>query len=178
MVVGRNLFKIIKSLHGNQVERTNSRTTTELVLASPSFFIGRDKLDPLVNRITGFTVPGTVGVGVGPDGVDGSAIVIPAAGLNLGNAAIAGVYTFMFWRSTTAPVPTIPLLPALTQFSLTINGWQLMYVYATGCPANLVITQGAVSSIRIYPVDTRSYLTLYYNSMLYDPEPKPYEPGL
>jgi len=178
MIVGRNLFKTIKALQGDQVEQSNSRIVADNALSTPTFFIGRDRLNPLMNRVTGIVVPGSVGSAIGPDGNDGSAIVIPAAGLILSNAAIVGAYTFMFWRSTTAPVSTTPALPALIQSGVTVNGWQLMYVYGTGCPASIVITQGTVSTIRLYSADIRSYLSLYYNSMIYDLEPKPFEPGL
>lgn len=178
MIVGRNLFKVIKPMAGSSDEQVTDRTKAEIALASPSFFIGRDRLNPLLNRVNGETIPGSVGLAIGPDGFDGSAIVIPVAGLNLTNDAIAGVYTFLFWRSTTAPVVTVPLLPALTQFGETYSNWQLMYVTASVCPANLVLSQGIASTIRLYSSDVTEYLQLYYNSMRYDEEPKEFEPGM
>jgi len=176
LIVGRNLYKIIKPSVGSRTERTMDHATAELALATPVLFIGRDIANSLLNRATGETNPGTVGVGIGPDGFDGSAIVIPAAGLTLNNAAIAGVYTFIFWRSIDGVTSTVPGLPALTQIGETFNNWQLMYVTGVGCPAAILITQGLVSGIRLYSTNVVTYLTLYYNSMRYDPEPKPFEP--
>jgi len=175
-LVGRNLFKIIKPQAGSREERTFDRDTAELALSLPTLFIARNTITPLLNRVTGNIIAGSVGSAIGPDGIDGSAIVIPATGLNLANSAIAGSYTFMFWRSTTAPVATVPALPALTQIGDIFNGWQLMYVQSTVLPANIVITQGVVAGIRIYNGNVVQYLTMYYNSMRYDPEPKQFEP--
>lgn len=177
MIVGRNLFKIIKPQAGSREERTFDREVAELALSNAVYFVGRNVLTPLLERVSGTVLTGPAGVGIGPDGIDGSALVVPAAGLNLQNNAVVGAYTFMFWRSTLAPVVTAPALPALVQVGATYSDWQLMYVVANNCPANIVLTQGLVSTIRIYESDVSAYLAMYYNSMRYDLEPKPFEPG-
>jgi flagellin-like hook-associated protein FlgL len=90
-LVGRNLFKIIKPQAGSREERTFDRDTAELALSLPTLFIARNTITPLLNRVTGNIIAGSVGSAIGPDGIDGSAIVIPATGLNLANSAIAGL---------------------------------------------------------------------------------------
>jgi hypothetical protein len=178
LVVGRNLTKIIKPMAGSLIEQTTDRTKAEAALVLPSFFIGRDLLYPLKNRVTGNVVSGNVVVIDGPDGNYGSGFTIPVAGLNLGNQAITGTYTFMVWTATADDIGNIAALPALTQFSDAYNGWILKYVVGTNCPANIIIPAGSVSTIRIYASDISQFFTLYYNSMLYDDEPKSYEPSL
>lgn len=171
MVVGRNMTKIIKPKQESRELRRTDSWAAEAALAAKRFHIGRNLLNPLLERVSGNTVAGSVGQTIGPDGNDGSAIIL-TANLNLTNNAVTGAYTFVFWRTILAPIVTIPALAGLNQQGDTYNDWQLMYVVGNNCPANLVITPGTASEIVIYAGDITEWLSMYYTDMRYGEDPR------
>lgn len=176
-IVSRNHNVVVKPKQGTRTERSSGSSNSETVIALPQLYISRNAFLPLLERISGEEIDGDVTQTAGPDGYSNSAITLNQ-NLSLLNDAIAGTYTFMFWRAVAAPVATVPLLPALTQQGATSNGWQLMYVVGTVCPANLVITVGDVFDIRLYSSDISAYLGAYYTDVINNEEPKIYLPGM
>jgi len=176
MLVGRDMTKIIKPKQDDREHRRTDSNTAETALAAKRFHLGRNLLQPLLERVSGNVIPGAVGQTIGPDGNDGSAIIL-TANLNLINNAVAGAYTFVFFRSVLIPVATVPALAALTQQGDTYSDWQLMYVTGNNCPANLVITPGTISEVVIYEGDITEWLTMYYMDARYSEEPKQFMCG-
>jgi PKD repeat protein len=176
MLVGRNMDKIIKPRQDERDLRRTDSWDSEVDFSAKRFHIGRNLLSPLLERVGGSVIAGSVGQTIGPDGIDGSAIIINV-NLDLTNIAVAGVYTFTFWRNTNAPVATAPALPALTQQGSTFGNWQLMYVAGNNCPANVIITPGTVSEIVIYTGDVTAWLGKYYEDVRYKEEPKQFLVG-
>ncbi len=174
---GLNHYGIRKPRQGTREQRRTQDWTIETILAIAQLWISRNSFNGLLERVSGNTLVGDVTQTTGPDGFSRSAILLNA-NLSLLNAANAGVYTVFFWRSTTAPVPTIPALPALTQQGATFDGWQLMYVTGTGLPANLIVTVGTIYDIRIYAGDVTDYMSDIYNDVRYTEEPKQLIPGM
>ena len=176
-LVGRNHTIVAKPKQGSRTERESGSSNRQIILATSLYHISRSSLNPLLERVSGDTIDGDVTQTTGPDGMGESAIILNAP-LNLLNDAVVGSYTLFFWRSTAAPVATIPLLPALTQQGVTFDAWQLMYVTGVNCPANLVVTVGTVYDIKLFNGDITDNLASYYADVRYNEEPKIYLPGM
>ena len=163
-LTGRCHTVISKPKAGSRTERTMTEHTAESALSGPMFWLcrrgGRDLLYELIGKET---ISGTVTSATGPDGRSASAMTLGAA-LSLGNDAVSGAYTVLFWR--TAGITT-PALPALTDYG-TSGSWSLSYVTNNNCPANISVAGvgDSIFDFRIYSGDVTAYLVNLYNDVV------------
>ena len=172
--VGLNHYGVRKPKAGSRDERRMKDWTVESALATPFYWISRNSVTPLLERVNNNILTGDVTKVTGPDGFSSGLQL--NANLTLDNGAIGAEYTVIYWRLQADP-PNIGVIPVATQWLTTFNGWQLVYVNSVNLPANLVITAGTLYDLRIYNGDLTAYLTDLYNDMRYAEEPKQYMPG-
>jgi len=137
---------VLKPKQGTVAERTMTRDTVELALASKYYHISRDT-SLLFERVSRGTIAGTATATDGPDSRTGSGFVVTAA-LPLTNTVFTGAYTFIVWSKA---LPTVTGLPvALTAYGDPEDGWQMYYAQeaANTLPA-LTLSAGSYFDIRI-----------------------------
>jgi len=169
-VAGLNHYGIAKPRQGTRDERSSRDTAVELALAAPFYWISRNAVKPLLERVGGSSLTGDVTAVAGPDGFSSSALQINA-NLTLGNGALGAEYTVVYF-GLVASLPNIGAIPAATAFGDAFNGWRVYFVNNINLPAALVITPGTLFDLRIYQGDLTEYLTDLYNDVRYNNEPK------
>jgi len=163
-ITGRRHELLSEPNEGSVSNRTMTEHTAELALATPAYWLSRGGGRALLyERVGKNTLDGDITAVTGPDARAESGMQLNAA-LALGNDAIAGAYTVIFWR--TAGI-TVPALPALTDYG-TSGTWTLSYVTNLVMAADLIVN-GIGSDIfdfRIYSGDVTAYAVNLFNDVV------------
>lgn len=154
-----------------RAERTTNAQTAQLAFSDKEFALDRGKplgVDGQLKDVVSKTVLlSSVTQATGPDGRIKSAFQLTAS-LSLGNAALSGAYTIIFWRKATGSVAAISELGAATAHGSTFSDWQLAYYSGTDLAANLTLTAGTVAGLWIINADVTSYLPFLYSDIRYN----------
>lgn len=154
-----------------RAERTTDAQTAQLAFSDKEFCLDRGRslgIDGQLKDLVSKTVLiSSVTQLTGPDGRVKSAFQI-ASNQSLGNSALTGAYTILFWRKTTGDVVAISELGAATAYSDTFDSWQLVYYSGTNLAADLTLTPGSATGLWIINADVTSYLSFLYNDMRYN----------
>lgn len=154
-----------------RAERTTNAQTAQLAFSDKEFALDRGislgvsgQLKDLVSKTV---LLASVTQISGPDGRVKSAFQL-TANQALGNAALTGAYTIIFWRKTTGDVAAINELGAATAYSDTFDDWQLAYYSGTDLAANLTLLPGSVTGFWIINSDVTPSLSFLYSDMRYN----------
>jgi PKD repeat protein len=154
-----------------RAERTTNAQAAQVAFSDKEFALDRGvslgvagKLKDLVSKTI---LLSSVTAVTGPDGRGRSAFQL-SENLSLGNSALSGDYTIIFWRKTTGSVATIDELGAPTAHDATFDDWQLVYLTGSDLAANLTLTAGTVAGLWIINSDVTSYLSFLYSDIRYN----------
>lgn len=154
-----------------RAERTTNAQTAQLALSDKELSLDRGVSlgvsGQLKDSVSKTILLSSVTQATGPDGRVKSAFQI-VANLSLGNSALAGDYTIIFWRKTTGSAAAISELGAATAHDATFSDWQLVYYSGSDLAANLTLTPGAVFGLWIINADVTDHLAFLYSDVRYN----------